>query len=1570
MAEDIKITLATKVEQLEKTKDSVISKNSKAFSATQIAEIESLFTRLKDSLKNFNPKSNRSLDSFNSSFNELVNIISKGARTLAKASPEFDKLTKEIEKIQEKIRATGSKYEAKSRGYDTKNNKFFDSAKKQEITEADIHYKVGHRQASNLSTLKTKVQEGAGVFASPEDYNKAKALVEKIQKEEQQTQETLAKINQDLVTLESQLQEKIKQRNIVSNQVAPELSASFNASNEVANVVNAQKTQNNEERQNEQRSKDAAAANAEMQALNGTINKQSSSLGKAFKQFTMYAIALRMAKKALREAIKTVKELDKALTEQAMVTGLSRKQTYGLLDTYQKMAARLGTTTKEVASTMTQFLRQGRSINESLKLSEAAISAAKVAGISAADSINYLTTAINGFRLSAEDAMKVSDKFAAVAATAATSYEEIAIALSKVAAQANLAGMSIDYTTALLTKGIETTREAPETIGTALKTVIARMRELSDYGETLGGDTDINNVESQLAYIGIALRDNNGELRSTEDVLNDLGGKWDELNANQQAAIAKALAGTRQQSRLIAMMSDYERVIELQQIAERSEGATVAQMSTYLEGMDAALNRVSNAWEQIVKNIINNESIIGFINYVSDFLNTIADFLSTDFGLVTTLTVIAGLTAAILGSKLQEVVAAKAQNTINNAILITKLKQRAAELKVLIAEKEQTIEEKKRAIHQKYALKREITLQKVKNKEISPMQAQLELNQQQVDEKREETELDLELAELHKEQLSVNQQLTDLGQTQAATWGTIGSTVSVVGGGLLSLITGSQTWLVIMTAIGIAFKAIPPIIKTIAALNKARLAQEKAGETQKSLIQMAGAATGLGVPGLIIAAALMALAGIAAVAGIIGAAMSSKEKEVDKINTISKDIYDLNKKATALDNVISKFDALDNKILKTNKDLEEMKSLLDSAADSLDEGEKAEYDSKGTIEGKAKVIRDAADRKKKQLAEKRSDLKKELNNWRANGGEEWQKFLTSSDEEYANARAAVYSLNNSALQGYIDNLKNSTTITDEAASATEHLVQALIEQYDIEEALELMNNPQKIQKYIDSIAKVQSLYTDAEGKKVLGNAAEILQSDDYTITERIQAYKKLESTLEGLADPELSKAFHEMNQEWETFSNMSSKTWEYIDKIGASIDGINDLAKAIQKLGYDADKSSEFVDTLFQRLQSGEDLQTAIIRLFGEKNLDTILNAYDKAFGTTILNMGQNVDKLKNTINSFYEKAADWSTMSDTEKTSFISENSDLFKGKDGADLLKAFESGNYQAIAEALGANIALTKQREQLLKDVNEQLAIELARSDKERNEAYIKELQDYKRQLEDVDKVYLASLKMRLDQQQSQLEMYKDMLQKETDALTEALNKRKEAYQKYFDTINQNEETEEYEEKVQTIMANISKLSSSSNADAQAKTYDLKKQFEELEKERLKELRQQAQEAVIQSIDDEVTKISDNLDKLLNNEQALLNAMLNDNQNSAELIASLMSAQFVNGNNTELGMQDYLQQMQATFASIMPNIDWSQVDVERQGDSLILNIMGQTVQLNDSEQQTIYDAIQSALKQLGYN
>ena len=190
---------------------------------------------------------------------------------------------------------------------------------------------------------------------------------------------------------------------------------------------------------------------------------------------------------------------------------------------YQALAKATGFTTTAIAEVATQYFRQGKTTREVMILTEAAAKSAKVASIDAKQAVDYLTTALNGFQLAAEKAIAVSDKFAALAATSATSYEELAISLSKVAAQANLAGMSINYTLGLLAKGIETTREPAESIGTALKTIVARMRELTDYGATLEDGMNLNNVEKQLAYINIQLRGQDGQLRSTEEVLDELG---------------------------------------------------------------------------------------------------------------------------------------------------------------------------------------------------------------------------------------------------------------------------------------------------------------------------------------------------------------------------------------------------------------------------------------------------------------------------------------------------------------------------------------------------------------------------------------------------------------------------------------------------------------------------------------------------------------------------------------------------------------------------------------------------------------------------------------------------------------------------------------------------------------------------------------------------------------------------------------------------------------------------------------------------------------------------------------
>jgi len=359
--------------------------------------------------------------------------------------------------------------------------------------------------------------------------------------------------------------------------------------------------------------------------FNEALGRNGNVITKAALNFISYRVILNGFKRVVNQVKATITEMDKALTDMTVVTSLSREQAWQLVGTLQDLAKQTGMTTTQIADMTTKYLQQGKTLQDALVLTEAAAKAARIAGIDGTRSIELLTNAMNGFQMSAEQAMEVSDKFAALAAASATDYEGLAVALSKVAAQANLAGMSMDFTLGLLAKGIEVTQEAPETIGTALKTVISRMRELTDYGATLEDGVDVNRVQKALDNIGVSLMDQNGQFRDLELVLTEVGHKWDDLNRNQQANVTVALAGTRQQSRLIAMMQDFGRTEELLNISMTSAGATMAQHRKYMEGLEAASTRLTTSFQQLITTVTNSDVFIDTLDKISSGLEYVSN---------------------------------------------------------------------------------------------------------------------------------------------------------------------------------------------------------------------------------------------------------------------------------------------------------------------------------------------------------------------------------------------------------------------------------------------------------------------------------------------------------------------------------------------------------------------------------------------------------------------------------------------------------------------------------------------------------------------------------------------------------------------------------------------------------------------------------------------------------------------------------------------------------------------------------------------------------------------------------
>ena len=171
------------------------------------------------------------------------------------------------------------------------------------------------------------------------------------------------------------------------------------------------------------------------------------------------------------------------------------------------------------------------------------------------------------------------------------------------------------------------------------------------------------------------------------------------MNTNQQANVAVALAGTRQQSRLIAMMQDFDRTLELVDISANSYGATMAQSTDYMQGLEAAQTRLKNSVEDLVNTLTNTDFIIGIV----DGLTSVVKYITENTKLLIPVAVILASTAlSILNTKILELQVIREQALIDRQAQLEKMtlisKESIEKQKQLVQEKKSITNEKKAAV--------------------------------------------------------------------------------------------------------------------------------------------------------------------------------------------------------------------------------------------------------------------------------------------------------------------------------------------------------------------------------------------------------------------------------------------------------------------------------------------------------------------------------------------------------------------------------------------------------------------------------------------------------------------------------------------------------------------------------------------------------------------------------------------------------------------------------------------------------------------------------------------------------
>lgn len=167
-----------------------------------------------------------------------------------------------------------------------------------------------------------------------------------------------------------------------------------------------------------------AEENLNAQAKMNQAAQQAQNEADAFKRNLQMSISRWMGareiisyiRQGIREAYNDIQNLDKAMTNIAVVTDFSVEDLWGQINDYMSIAKQYGVTTQGVYEVTQLYYQQGLGTSDVMAATTETLKMARIAGISYSDAADGMTVAIRAFNMDMTDAAHVTDVYSNVAA--------------------------------------------------------------------------------------------------------------------------------------------------------------------------------------------------------------------------------------------------------------------------------------------------------------------------------------------------------------------------------------------------------------------------------------------------------------------------------------------------------------------------------------------------------------------------------------------------------------------------------------------------------------------------------------------------------------------------------------------------------------------------------------------------------------------------------------------------------------------------------------------------------------------------------------------------------------------------------------------------------------------------------------------------------------------------------------------------------------------------------------------------------------------------------------------------
>lgn len=241
-------------------------------------------------------------------------------------------------------------------------------------------------------------------------------------------------------------------------------------------------------------------------------------------------------------ALKVSTNFEKGMSQVKAISGATGEDFEALRNKAIELGADTAFSANEVADAMTEMAKAGWNSKQIIDGMSGVLDAAAASGEDLASVSTIVADAVTGFGLKAKDSTRIADLLTQAANSGTIGISDLGESFKYIAPVAGAMGLSIeDVTTALSAMSMAGIKGSQA--GTSLRTMLTRMVKPTDA------------VAAAMNELGISVTNQDGSMKSLDDIVSNLRTSFDKLTDSEKAKYAATLAGQEGMAGMLSLLN-------------------------------------------------------------------------------------------------------------------------------------------------------------------------------------------------------------------------------------------------------------------------------------------------------------------------------------------------------------------------------------------------------------------------------------------------------------------------------------------------------------------------------------------------------------------------------------------------------------------------------------------------------------------------------------------------------------------------------------------------------------------------------------------------------------------------------------------------------------------------------------------------------------------------------------------------------------------------------------------------------------------------------------------------------